>query len=185
MYHRGLKILKNLSSEKGSISTLVIGLFLVLLLLILILTDISSIYLAKRSLTLATEAAVQRAMQNLDAEEYYSGEYNLTRLFANSLSDGEEDPGIPIDCNQGERDADDLILTWSTLGNSISRANLSNLKITNFQCDGYQIFMETGGVARLPIPIPFIDFDHVEIESHAGAVGERAETDNFYGLDIG
>jgi hypothetical protein len=185
MYHRGLNSLKKLSSERGSISILVIGLFLILLLLIMILTDISSIYLSKRSLTLATEAAVQRGMQNLDSDQYYSGEYNLTRLLENTLMESEEDPGIPIDCAQGESDANEVISNWSSLGNSVSRVGMSDLAISNFECDGYQIYLETSALAQIPIPIPFIKLEQVNIYSHAGAVGERAETNNYYGLDIG
>jgi len=77
------KIRQSAGSEDRSVSVLTIGLFVILLATTLILTDISSIYLAKRSLSQATEAAVQRGMKNLDAESYYSGEYNLNRLFGN------------------------------------------------------------------------------------------------------
>jgi hypothetical protein len=45
--------------------------------------------------------------------------------------------------------------------------------------------METAAIAQIPIPIPFINQDEVAIHSFAGAVGERAKTNNYYGFDIG
>ena len=185
MYHRGLRFLRKFASERGSISVLTMGLFLILLLMALILTDISSIYLAKRSLTLATETAVQRGMQNLDANQYYSGEYNATQMLKNSLSSGETDPGIPIDCSQGERDASEVFYTWTSRESSLTRENVRTMGMSNFQCDGFQIYIESRAIAQIPIPIPFINIREVGIGSHAGAVGERATTNNYYGFDIG
>jgi hypothetical protein len=54
-----------------------------------------------------------------------------------------------------------------------------------FDCDGFQIYIETTAVATLPIPVPILNFREVAIHSYAGVVGERAKTNNFYGLDIG
>ena len=171
--------------ERGSISVLTIGLFTVLITLSMVLTDISSIYFAKRDLTLATEAAAQRGMKNLDTDSYYSGEYNLTQLLQNSLDDSEEDPGIPIDCDAGLRDAQEMLDDSAVRANRLLRANVNSVALSDFKCDGFQIYLESSATAILPIPIPFIDISKVSLSSYAGAVGERAETNNFYGFDIG
>lgn len=171
--------------ERGSISVLTIGLFIVLLTTAMALTDITSIYLAKRSLSSATEAALQNGMKNLDAQSYYSGEYNLNQLLASSLGAGETDPGIPIDCEAGLRDVREVLTAWQVRGAASIRENVDSLRLTDFQCDGFQIYIESSAMARIPLPIPFINLDEVPIYSYAGAVGERAETNNYYGFDIG
>ncbi len=172
-------------NEQGSISVLVIGLFLVVLTTSLVLTDISSIYLAKRSLSLATEAALQKGIKNLDEELYYSGEYNVSQMLINSLGEAESDPGIPIDCDKGLRDAREVLMGWQSHGAASVRENVIDIQITKYECDGFQIYIESAAVARIPIPIPFINLDKVTINSFAGAVGERASTNNYYGFDIG
>lgn len=171
--------------ENGSVSVLTIGLFLLILTTSLILTDISSIYLAKRSLSLATEAAVQRGMKNLDEAAYYSGEYNLNKLLANSLGQAESDPGIPINCGKGLQDIQEVLSGWQSRGAASIRENVDQLRLTNFECNGFEIYIESAAIARIPIPIPFINLDQVAIHTYAGAVGERAETNNYYGFDIG
>jgi len=173
------------SDEKGSISVITIGLFLITLTTCLILTDISSIYLAKRSLSLATEAALQRGMKNLDEAAYYSGEYNFNQLLVNSFGGAESDPGIPIDCEKGLEDIQEVLQGWQSRGAASIRENVDELRLTDFKCDGFQIYIESAAIARIPIQIPFINIDEVAIASYAGAIGERAETNNYYGFDIG
>ena len=161
------------------------GLFLLVLTTSLVLTDISSIYLAKRSLSLATEAALQRGMKNLDERAYYSGEYNFNQLLVNSFGQAESDPGIPINCGKGLQDIQEVLSGWQARGAASVRENVNQLRLTNFECDGYQIYIESAAIARIPLPIPFINLNEVAIHSYAGAVGERAETNNYYGFDIG
>jgi Flp pilus assembly protein TadG len=180
-----ISIRKFVKEDDGSISVLVIGLFLLLLTISLILTDISSIYLAKRSLSLATEAAVQRAMKNLDEASYYSGEYNFNQLLVNSFGEAENDPGIPINCGAGLQDVQEVLRSWQQRGTASIRENVANLRLKNYECDGFQIYIETSATAQIPVLIPFIDLSEVEISSFAGAVGERAATNNYYGFDIG
>jgi hypothetical protein len=185
MFLPGRSIFKVLKDDRGSISVLTIGLFIVLLSVALILTDVSSIYLAKRSLSLASEAAVQYGMKNLDSENYYSGEYNFNQLLVSSLGQAQENPGIPIDCEAGLSDVRQVIDDWQRVSLASKRENMTDFELADYQCDGFQIYVETTAVVRIPIPVPFIYLDEVLIKTHAGAVAERAETNNYYGLDIG
>jgi hypothetical protein len=187
MYLRGLKFLRTklLQDTRGSISVLTIGLFSLLLITTLVLSDISSVYLAKRTLTLASEAAVQRGLKNLDQAAYYSDKYNLTRMLDNTLGNPEEDPGIPIDCGAGASDAREVLNNWQGRDGSSSRVNVSTFTLTDFQCDGFQIYLESAARVRIPFPLPFLGVDEVHIHGSAGAIGERAETNNFSGFDIG
>ena len=185
MYLPGRKLQKAFRDDRGSISVLTIGLFIVLLTVALILTDISSIYLAKRSLSLASEAAVQYGMKNLDMESYYSGEYNLNQLLANSLGNANEDPGIPIDCEAGLSDVRIFLNDWQRVSSASKRENMRDIRLSDYQCNGFQIYVATTAMIRIPIPIPFIYLDEVLVKTQAGAIGERAETNNYFGFDIG
>lgn len=178
-----LKRIKNLFQlNDGSVSVITIGLFVILLSTALVLTDISAIYLAKRSLTHATEAAVQRGMKNLDSQSYYSGEYNLTQLLQNSIGSAESDPGIPIDCSKGLSDAREVLANWSSTESS--RINLREITLVDFKCDGYEIYIESSARADLPFSTPFVEFKSVALSTSVGAIGERAETNNYSGFDI-
>ena len=174
-----------LLAERGSISLLTIGLFTLLLSTVVALSNISAVYLAKRTLILATEAAVQRGAKNLDQSAYYSGEYNLTEFLKGVVGYGEEDPGIPIDCNKGARDADELISNWQGRERNLTRAGITQMKLSNFQCDGFQIYLESEALVKIPFPLPIFGIDQVEIKGSAGGIGERSETNNDYGIDIG
>lgn len=178
-------IRNRISQEEGSISPLIITLFLILLSTSIIITNISSVYIAKRSLSLATEAAVQRGMKNLNPEAYYSGEFNANRLLINGLGGGQDDPGIPIDCNQGREDAIEVMRNWQGRLDASVRKDMGNLDVDYFACDGFQIYLETSAIVKIPLRVPFIDLQEVSIRSYAGAIGIRAETNNYYGLDIG
>lgn len=194
MYHRGRNSMKITSpqnftvdklrlgfrrlalDEKGSISILIVGLFAVVLITSLVLTDISSVYMAKRNLTLASEAAAQQGVKNLDKEAYYKGEFNITRQLLTIYQFGQEDPGIPIDCQAGQGDVVRVLENW----NSDEAIDLSS-----FRCDGYQIAITTQSRANLPIPIPFTSIDSVDIESRVSTIDERAKTNNYTGFNIG
>lgn len=173
------------SSQRGSISVLTIGLFGIVLVTSLILTNISAIYLAKRNLSLATEAAVQQGVKNLDIHAYYTGENNLSRAGLTLLGLGEEDPGIPIDCSAGSRDAEMVIESWSDRDSDSHTKNLSSIQISAISCDGFQMEISTAATFTIPTPIPFINLDEIRIQSRASAIPERADSNNYMGLDIG
>jgi hypothetical protein len=171
--------------ERGSLSILVMSLFITSLIIVAILTDISSVYLAKRSLTQATEAAAQRGSRNLNLESYYRGEYNLSRFLLGLTGLGEKDPGIPIDCELGRRDAINALNDWSRRGATIMRKNMSAISLVDVNCDGYEIALKTSSVAALPFVIPFTGIEKVTIYSSVGSIDERRNTSNYYGLNIG
>lgn len=173
------------SSERGSISILTFGLFGIVLLTALILTNVSAIYLAKRTLSLATEAAVQQGVKNLDMPSYYTGENNLSRTALTFLGLGEDDPGIPIDCGAGSRDAEMVIDSWSNRDSDSHTKNLSSIQISAISCDGFQMEISTTASVVIPIPIPFINLEEIGIQSRASAIPERADSNNYMGLDIG
>jgi Flp pilus assembly protein TadG len=173
-----------IKDEEGSISLIVMALFMLTIITAAILTDISSVYLAKRSLTQATEAAAQRAVRNLDMDAYYRGEYNAARSLLSLAGYGESDPGIPIDCAKGKVDALNALLDWSAAGKTVMRSNLGAINLEELSCDGYRFALTTSSTASLPFILPFIEISNVRITSTVGSVDERKGTSNYYGVDI-
>jgi len=192
---RSFKVKKFLQEDSGSISLIVMALFMMTVITIAILTDISSVYLAKRSLTQATEAAAQRAARNLDLDAYYRGEYNLTKSLLTLEGYGESDPGIPIDCAKGRADALSALVDWNNVNNVTTSTGAENnvsksyhplkIHLEKLSCDGYQVALTTSSTVSLPFVLPFIEFNEVRIASTVGTVDERKITTNYYGLDIG
>jgi len=70
-----------LKDERGSISILIMGLFLLSVITLMVLTNISSVYLAKRTLTQATEAAAQRGVRNLDLSKVLREEIHRSEIW--------------------------------------------------------------------------------------------------------
>jgi Flp pilus assembly protein TadG len=121
--------------ERGSISLVVITLFLVSVMTALVTTDIASIAIAKRSLTQATEAAAQRGVRNLDLRAYYSGEFDLTTMASNLFGIGPKDPGVPIDCSKALGDVQGALADWSSGEKSLRRGEITALRINEIRCD--------------------------------------------------
>lgn len=178
-------IRKFLRDERGSLSVLIMSLFLMIVATLLILTNISSVYLAKRSLTQVTEAAAQRGVRNLDLDAYYRSKYNATKLAINIFGDSEKDPGIPIDCQKGAGDALDSIAQLSSEGSGLTRDNLREIKIEEIDCDGFQISLRTSATVTLPFILPFTGIRDIRVVSEVGTFGERKITTNYYGINIG
>lgn len=176
---------KKLSSQQGSISVLTFGLFGIVLVTALILANITAVYVAKRTLTLAAEAAVQQGVKNLDLSAYYVGENNLSRAAVTLLGLGESDPGIPIDCKAGAKDIEMVLKSWSERETDVHSKNLSSIEIESIACDGFQMEITASASVLIPIPIPFVNLEEVRIQSRASAIPERAESNNYMGLDIG
>ncbi len=174
-----------LIDDRGSMSILILGLFFLSLMTFLVLTDITSVYLAKRALIQVTEASAQRGVRNLDLEKYYASKYTLTSTILSASGIGQVDPGIPIDCAKGDIDARSTIKDWIQLDNSIRRNSLTSVHVEKVLCDGYQLEISTSAVARLPIALPFLGISEVRISAQVGVFDERKVTTNYYGLTVG
>jgi hypothetical protein len=178
-------IKKILRDDRGSLSVLIMGLFITILATLLILSDVSSVYFAKRALTQATEAAAQRAVKNLDMDSYYKSKYNATQLLINFTDERERDPGIPIDCAKGGLDAASAIDEFSSGRARLLGKHIGEIRIDRISCDGFQMAIATTSTARLPFQLPFININEVEIHSVVGTFDERKITTNYYGINIG
>lgn len=169
----GVKARNFFTDEEGSLSVLILSLFMTILITLVALTDISAIYFAKRSLTHATEAAAQRGVRNLDLDAYYQGKYNAIQFLINLTGERERDPGIPIDCSRGEVDARHTISELSIDRKNLFGSRLGAITLDAIACDGYQLSIETSSTATLPFVLPFINLDKVLIRSRVGTFDER------------
>jgi len=126
-----------ISDEVGSISILIMGLFIILLTLSLGIIDLSDAYLAKRELTSIGESAVSIAAQSLDQARYYN--------------DGVSNPGafVPIDCT----------LAASKFQSEIAQAMLreSALSVNSFSCQGDQIVADISANILPAVRFPIIN----------------------------
>jgi hypothetical protein len=106
-------------------------------------------------------------------------------LALNVLGEGERDPGIPIDCQKGAEDTLDSIAQLSSEGNGLARENLTEIKVEEIECDGFQISLRTSATVSLPFILPFTRIRDVQVVSEVGSFGERKITTNYYGINIG
>lgn len=133
------ELLKSLKDEKGSISILTIGLFLVSVALLILITDIASISVSKESLVHASEAAAIRASHSVDLRSYYRGDTGVT---------------IPIDCQIAFQRANEEISFWTQSDGSIHRPELQQIWMTDFSCSGNRVQLSTSALAILPFRLP-------------------------------
>jgi hypothetical protein len=173
-----------LREEKGSISLVVIALFLVTVMCSLIVVDIASVGIAKRSLTQATEAAAQRGVRNLNLDAYYSGEFDLTTMTSNLFGIGPDDPGIPIDCSEAIGDAEGALMDWTNGDKSLRRREITALRISDIECDGFGIQLITEATSRLPITIPILMPDSVQISARVSTTNTRKAGFSPFGIRI-
>ena len=180
-----------LKREDGSISVLVFGLFIVVLLASVVLTDISAIIVAKRSLIQATESAAQSAAHALDLETYYQGKHSALSFLVTDAS-----PVIPIDCAAANTRAAETLsdivssapptssLTRSstTAKGKLIRPELSDLRISQFQCNGAEVLITTTAKARLPIALSLFSFESVSLTASAGTTSVKKRIFSPFGI---
>jgi hypothetical protein len=175
---------KIIRDERGSISLVVITLFLVTVMTSIVVTDIASVAIAKRSLTQATEAAAQRGVRNLDLRAYYSGEFDLTTMAGNLFGIGPDDPGVPIDCSKALGDAQGALVDWSNGDKSLRRSEITALRISSIDCDGFGIQLITEATARLPIAIPIFKMESIQISARVSTTNTRKAGFSPFGIRI-
>jgi hypothetical protein len=118
------KYLLALTSDAGSISPLISGLFLILLILSGGLVNLSDAYLAKRELIQIVEPQVQSAVQSIDLYRYYSGDQFVA---FKSLFDVNQNR-VPINCREA---VNRLRFTISQINLRESQINLAAVVCTD------------------------------------------------------
>ncbi len=191
---------RRLQNEDGSISVLVFGLFAVVLLSGVVLTDISAIYVAQRSLVQATESAAQSAAHALDLDTYYQGKHSALSFLVSDAS-----PVIPIDCGAASNRASETLADIANTANreydsssrpggiselfgsskkQLIRRELSNVRISQFQCNGTEVLITTSAKAWLPISLSLFSFESVDLSASAGTTSVKKRVLSIFGINL-
>lgn len=165
--------------EDGSISLLIIGLFVVTLATLLVITNIASIAIAQRSLVQASEAAVQRGVQTLDLKAYYVGEGGA---LSGLLNNGEVP--IPIECSSANSAISEELRHWNSSNSSLLRREIRDIWMSEFNCDGVSVGIGTSAYAVLPLQLPFTNLKNIELHTFVGARNTRSKGLYLFGIRI-
>jgi len=172
-------IKNELKDEEGSISLLIIGLFVVTVSTLLVITNIASIAIAQRSLVQASEAAVQRGVQNLDLNSYYVGKGGMM----SGILNGSEVP-IPIECSSASSAISDELKHWNSSNDSLLRREIRDIWLSEFNCDGVSVGISTSAFAVLPLQVPFMNLNNIELHTTVGATNSRSKGFYLFGIRI-
>ena len=162
------------TNEDGSLSLLIIGLFVAALTALMIVTDIGVVANAKRTLDQTTEASAMRAVQNLDQSAYYSGKHTiLTSAYAALGNSDYIDDRVPVDCEKGWREITDEMSAWMSTSSNMKTLQIDSYEITMFDCVYDVVHLETKAKVRLPFPVPFVRMDHSLVTSSITTLSEK------------
>ena len=170
-------------SEKGSISVVVIGLFVITVASLMVMTDVSALIVAKRSLVQATEAAAQRGVHTLDKSEYYQGKANMFTA-PMAVATHRAHPVIPIDCARGGVEVLLELNSWSNDESDMKWQQLKGIQLTNFSCDGASLEISTSSEMKLPFKVPFTSTDSVFLTATAGTTNKVQEGFYLFGFRV-
>ena len=174
---------KRLNSERGSISVVVIGLFVITVASLMVMTDVSALIVAKRSLVQATEAAAQRGVHTLDKSEYYQGKGNMFTA-PMAIATLRAHPVIPIDCARGGFEVLLELNSWSNDESDMKWQQLKGIQLTSFSCDGASLEISTRSEMKLPFKVPFTTTDSVFLAATAGTTNKVQEGFYLFGFRL-
>ena len=175
--------LKNFADETGSIAVIVIGLFVITVASLMVMTDVSTVIIAKRSLVQATEAAAQRGVHILDKGSYYQGKANMFTV-PMSLLTHRAHPVIPIDCNRGGLEVLLELHSWSNDDSDLKWHQLKGIQLTAYECNGQSLAIQTRSEVNMPFKVPFSSKDSVFLTASAGTINQVQEGFYLFGIRL-
>jgi len=179
----GRKCIKRIKEESGSLSVVVIGLFVITAASLMVMTDIATIMVAKRSLTQATEAAAQRGVHALDKSAYYQGKGTMFTVPL-GIATKREHPDIPIDCENGGTEVVLELESWSNDNSDLKLRQLKDIQLISFECDGQNLQILTRSEVELPFKVPFSSTTSVFLQATAGVTNQVQEGFYLFGVRI-
>lgn len=147
--------------DRGSLSILTFGLFLILLVLAFETINISASFLVKRELLHVGESAIQRATHSLALDRYYQSNFIL-----DSITDGVARLRVPIDCEQAR----------STFYSEIESGQLRGrpIAVESWRCEGDRLDATIVLNFQPPLSIPIFVTIGNEPQKISAAVGASA-----------
>ena len=179
----GFSLKERFKSDAGSISVIVIGLFVITVASLMVMTDVASLIVAKRSLVQATEAAAQRGVHTLDKSSYYQGKANMFTVPL-AMATQRAHPVIPIDCTRGGVEVLLELNSWSNDQSDMKWNQLKGIELTDFDCDGSSLEIRTRSEMNLPFQVPFSRTNSVFLAATAGTTNKVQEGFYLFGIRI-
>ena len=173
-----------IQEERGSISILIIALFLITISLVMITTNIATITLAKRTLTQNTESVAQRGAHFLDEDTYYRGKFNVITMAQNLFGQGPEDPGVPIDCQKAQVGIAEALSDLSKESKLLIDKGAHNLEVAEIACDGRDLRVALKVEVDLPFQLPFLNLRSVTLISSATTYNQRNNGLYLFGFRV-
>ena len=173
-----------IQEERGSISILVIALFLITISLVMITTNIATITLAKRTLTQSAESVAQRGAHFLDEDAYYRGKFNVITMAQNLFGQGPQDPGVPIDCQKAQVGIAEALSDLSKESNLLIDKGAHNLEVAEIACDGRDLRVALKVEVDLPFQLPFLNLRSVTLISSATTYNQRNNGLYLFGFRV-
>jgi len=172
-----------LISERGSLSVVIIGLFFITIACLVVMSNVATVLVAKRSLAQATEAAAQRGVHSLDNSAYYTGKGTMFTAPLAMITGREHSP-IPIDCNRAFLDVVLELRNWSNDDSSMKRHELQEIVLTNMECDGSSLEISTSSEVKFPFNVPFLNMDSAVLTSTVGTTNQVQEGFYLFGVRL-
>ena len=174
---------QKMKDDSGSIAVIVIGLFFLTVASLMVMTDVSTVIIAKRSLAQATEAAAQRGIHTLDKSSYYQGKANIFTVPLAAATQRAH-PVIPIDCNRGEFEVLLELRSWSNDESDLKWHQLKGIQLVDYQCDGQSLAIQTRSEVNLPFEVPFSSMESVFLTASAGTINQIQEGFYVFGIRL-
>lgn len=172
-----------LKSERGSLSVVIIGLFFITIACLVVMSNVATLLVAKRSLVQATEAAAQRGVHSLNKSAYYIGKGTMFTAPLAMITGREHSP-IPIDCNRALLDVVLELRNWSNDDGSMKRHELQGIVLTNMECDGSSLEISTFSEVKFPFKVPFLNMDSAVLTSTVGTTNQVQEGFYLFGVRL-
>ena len=178
------KVSLKIQDERGSISILIIALFLVTVSLVMITTNVATVTLAKRTLTQSAESAAQRGAHFLDEDAYYRGKFNVITMAQNLFGQGPEDPGVPIDCQKAQTGIAVALSDLSDESKLLIDKGAHDLEVVEISCDGRDLRVTLKVEVDLPFQLPFLNLRSVTLISSATTYNQRNNGLYLFGFRV-
>ena len=178
------KVTLKIQDERGSISVLIIALFLITISLVMITTNIETIALAKRNLTQSSESAAQRGAHFLDEDAYYRGKFNVITMAQNLFGQGPEDPGVPIDCQKAQVGIAEALSDLSKESKLLIDKGAHDLEVAEIACDGRDLRVALKVEVDFPFQLPFLNLKSVTLISSATTYNQRNNGLYLFGFRV-
>jgi len=148
----------------------------------------------------ATESAAQSAAHALDLDTYYQGKHSALSFLVSDAS-----PVIPIDCKAASSRASETLADIANTSNrnydsssrpsevkqffsgskkELLRRELSNVHISDFQCNGTEVLITASAKAWLPISLSLFSFESVELSASAGTTSVKKRVLSIFGINL-